>query len=64
MEKHDPVDSSSLRDRCRAFYQKQSRDAVLRQNDPVEELVKFVESEKARWLGPGRPVPPHGSGPS
>ena len=38
----------SLRDRCLQFYQKAQRDAMLRQNSPVDELVNFVVSEIGR----------------
>jgi len=37
-----------LRERCKEFYQKSRQDAMLRQNDPVEELVCFVISEIGR----------------
>lgn len=37
-----------LRDRCKAHLQKASLDAILRQNDPVEELMAFVISEIGR----------------
>ena len=40
--------SDSLRERCKAFYQRQTRDAILRQDDPVETLVAFVISEQGR----------------
>lgn len=38
----------TLRDRCKAFYQKAQRDAMLRQNSPVDELLNFVVSEIGR----------------
>ena len=38
----------TLRERCKAMYQKMQRDAVLRQGDPVEDLVAFVIAEKGR----------------
>lgn len=34
----------SLRNRCRELYQQMSRDAMLRQNDPVETLFTFAKS--------------------
>lgn len=39
---------SELRDRCRDLYGRMSRDAMLRQGDPVETLVAFVTSEIGR----------------
>lgn len=41
-------DMTALRERCKAFYQRQTRDAILRQGDPVETLVAFVISEQGR----------------
>lgn len=38
----------SLRERCKAMYQQMGRDAMLRQGDPVEDLVAFVISEVGR----------------
>lgn len=38
----------SLRDRCLAFYQQQSRNAMLRQGDPVEDMIAFVMAENGR----------------
>jgi len=38
----------SLRDRCKEFYQRQGRNAMLRQGDPVEEIVAFVVAEIGR----------------
>lgn len=38
----------TLRNRCKAFYQKSRQDAMLRQNNPVDELVNFVVSEIGR----------------
>jgi hypothetical protein len=38
----------SLRDRCKAFYQKAQQDAMLRQGSPVDDLVAFVMSEQGR----------------
>lgn len=38
----------SLRDRCKAHYQKSRTDALLRQGDPVEDLMAFVVSEIGR----------------
>jgi len=42
----------SLRDRCREFLSQQTRNAILRQGDPVEELVAFVVSEQGRSADP------------
>ena len=39
---------ATLRERCKAFYQQQSRNAILRQGDPVEDLVAFVVAENGR----------------
>lgn len=39
---------ADLRERCLAFYQKQDRDAMLRQGDPVQNIVDFVLSEIGR----------------
>lgn len=39
---------STLRNRCRELYGRMSRDAMLRQGDPVETLVAFVVSETGR----------------
>lgn len=38
----------TLRDRCKAHYQKMRQDAILRQGDPVEDLLAFVVSEIGR----------------
>ena len=38
----------SLRDRCKDHYQQQGRNAMLRQGDPVEDLMAFVISEIGR----------------
>lgn len=38
----------TLRERCLKFYQQQGRNAMLRQGDPVEDLVAFVLAEKGR----------------
>lgn len=42
----------SLRDRCKEFVGQQSRNAMLRQGDPVEDLVAFVVSENGRAAAP------------
>lgn len=39
---------SKLRDRCRELYGRLSRDAMLRQGDPVETITAFVVSELGR----------------
>lgn len=38
----------TLRDRCKEFYQKMQRDAMLRQGSPVDDLAAFVVSETGR----------------
>ena len=38
----------SLRDRSKKFYQTAQRNAMLRQGDPVEDLVAFVVAETGR----------------
>lgn len=38
----------TLRDRCKAMYQKMQTDAMLRQSSPVDDLLAFVMSEKGR----------------
>jgi hypothetical protein len=45
-----PKDATApnLRARCKAFYQQQSRNAMLRQGDPVEDLLAFVVAEMGR----------------
>lgn len=35
----------TLRERCKQFCQKTQQDAMLRQGDPVEDLVAFVVAE-------------------
>lgn len=37
-----------LRERCKKMYQQMSRDAMLRQGDPVENLMAFVQAEIGR----------------
>ena len=37
-----------LRDRCKEFYQRMQRDAMLRQGSPVDDLASFVETEIGR----------------
>ena len=37
-----------LRARCLLFYQQQGRNAMLRQGDPVEDLLAFVVAETGR----------------
>lgn len=39
---------SDLRARCLKFYQQQGRNAILRQGDPVEDLLAFVTAEMGR----------------
>lgn len=38
----------NLRERCKAFYQQQSRNAMLQQDDPIEEIVQFIIAETGR----------------
>lgn len=38
----------SLRDRCAKFYGRLSRNAILRQGNPVEDIMAFVMSEGGR----------------
>lgn len=38
----------TLRDRCRALCDQMNRDAMLRQNNPVETLLAFVVAETGR----------------
>jgi len=38
----------TLRDRCKKQYQDMSRDAMLRQGSPVDDLMAFVVSEIGR----------------
>lgn len=37
-----------LRDRCKEMYQAMSRNAMLRQGSPVDDLMAFVQSEIGR----------------
>lgn len=48
-----------LRSRCKDFLQQQARDGMLRQNDPVEQLARFVlaETGKARTPELGSTMP-------
>lgn len=39
---------SKLRERCQELYQQMSRDAMLRQGDPVQTLLEFVIAEIGR----------------
>ena len=38
----------TLRERCRAFIHAQTMNGILRQGDPVEHLMAFVQSEQGR----------------
>lgn len=38
----------NLRDRCKEFLSTLKRNAMLRQNDPVDDLVAFVVTETGR----------------
>lgn len=42
---------SSLRDRCKAFYQTMQTNAMLRQSSPVDDLMAFVMAETGRSAG-------------
>lgn len=46
-------DEKLLRERCKELYGRMSRDAMLRQGDPVETLVAFVVSEIGRTADQG-----------
>lgn len=37
-----------LRDRCKEMYQQMSRNAMLRQGSPVDDLMAFVQAELGR----------------
>lgn len=43
---------ANLRDRCKEFYQRMQRDAMLRQGSPVDDLMAFVMSENGRAADP------------
>lgn len=43
----------ALRDRCKAMYETMSRNAILRQGSPVDDLMAFVQSEIGRGADPG-----------
>jgi hypothetical protein len=43
---------TTLRERCRQVYRRMSRDAMLRQGDPVETLLSFVIAEQGRKGAP------------
>jgi hypothetical protein len=38
--------SEAVRRRCAELYRQLSRDAILRQNDPVETIYQFVMAER------------------
>jgi hypothetical protein len=38
----------SLRERCKEFYQRMGRNAMMRQGDPVDDLLAFVLAERGR----------------
>lgn len=42
----------SLRDRCKEHYRRAQRNAMLRQGDPVTDLIAFVQSEIGRGADP------------
>ena len=41
-----------MRDRCKAMYQQMTRDAMLRQGSPVDDLMGFVLAEIGRTADP------------
>lgn len=43
---------ASFRERCKAFYQQQGMNAMLRQGDPVEDIMAFVIAETGRAADP------------
>lgn len=43
----------SFQDRCLEFYQSQGRNAMLRQGDPVQAIMAFVQSEIGRTADRG-----------
>lgn len=43
---------SDLRDRCRVLHQEMALNALLRQGDPVEDLMAFVIAETGRAADP------------
>jgi hypothetical protein len=40
--------TKSLRERCKEFYQRMGQNAMMRQGDPVDDLVAFVLAERGR----------------
>lgn len=44
--------AEALRDRCKAMYQQMTRDAMLRQGSPVDDLMAFVIAETGRSADP------------
>lgn len=42
--------TSRFKDRCKTFVQRMSRDAMLRQGSPVDDLAAFVQSEIGRTV--------------
>ena len=43
----------TLRERCKAMYEKMGRDAMLRQGSPVDDLMAFVVAETGRSADKG-----------
>jgi hypothetical protein len=50
--RHAEEVTKQLRERCREMLSTLSRDAILRQNNPVETLMAFVLSERGRERSP------------
>jgi hypothetical protein len=44
----DGTMTKSLRERCKEFYQRMGQNAMMRQGDPVDDLVAFVLAELGR----------------
>ena len=40
--------TETLRERCKAMYQQMTRNAILRQGSPVDDLLAFVVAENGR----------------
>lgn len=41
------IEAEALRERCKEFYQKAQRQAILRVGSPIDALVVFIQSEIA-----------------
>jgi hypothetical protein len=42
------AETTTLRNRCKEFYQRMQINAMLRQGDPVDDLMAFVIAERGR----------------